>query len=195
MSRRPEPESPEHSLPPVPEWTYWLEPGRILAGCLPSSREPEELLEKLGALLDAGVRTFVNLMEAEERDRTGTPFVAYADRVDPLAEARGIEVRCLRFPIRDLDIPTRERMVEILAALDAAVERGVVYLHCWGGVGRTGTVAACRLIERARLTPEEALARLAELRRADRRRGHRPSPETPAQRRFVHAWPRGRERR
>lgn len=173
----------------IPEWTYWLEPGRILAGCLPSSQEPGELREKIQALLAAGVRTFVNLMEAEELDRAGTPFVAYADLVERLATEQGIEVRCLRFPIRDLDIPTRERMEEILVALEAARERGVVYLHCWGGVGRTGTVAGCWLIRQHGLTSQAALDRLAELHRLDRHRGHRPSPETPAQRHFVHAWP------
>ncbi len=170
----------------TPVWTYWLSPGRILAGALPSSPDPETRRRKLEELLDAGARVFVNLMEADESDHRGRPFEPYEDELRELATRRGVPVRCRRFPVRDMSVPEPARMREILDFLTVEQEE-VVYVHCWGGVGRTGTVAGCWLRERG-LGPDAALARLAELRRADRERGHRDAPETQAQRAFVREW-------
>src|SRR5690606_41460522 len=67
-----------------------------------------------------------------------------------------------------------------LRLIAEAEERGRVYVHCWGGVGRTGTVVGCLLLDRGLATGDDVLYRLAEL-RAGTRKGRRPSPETPAQ--------------
>ncbi|MEO8827751.1 MAG: protein-tyrosine phosphatase family protein, partial [Lapillicoccus sp.] len=40
---------------------------------------------------------------------------------------------------------------------------GVVYVHCWGGRGRTGTVVGCLLVDDG-LSFDEVIDRLAELR-------------------------------
>ena len=56
-------------------------------------------------------------------------------------------------------------MVSILATIRDEIAAGrPVYVHCWGGTGRTGTVAGCWLVEQG-LTGDEALRRIAELRR------------------------------
>jgi protein-tyrosine phosphatase len=93
----------------------------------------------------------------------------------------------VRLPIADFGVPSGDGMTTILDTIDDALARGRnVYLHCYGGVGRTGMVVGCLLVRRG-ATPEAALAAIA-----DRRRGihggHRTSPETDAQRRFVEGW-------
>ena len=80
-------------------------------------------------------------------------------------------------------------MAEILAELDAALARGRrVYVHCRAGIGRTGTVIACHLIEQG-LTPDAALIRLNELWQGNDRAATWPDvPETDEQRDYVRAW-------
>jgi hypothetical protein len=56
-----------------------------------------------------------------------------------------------------------------------------VYIHCWGGVGRTGTVVAC-LLAKEGLGYEETMIRLRQA-QAGSRKSHRPSPEAETQRR------------
>lgn len=89
-----------------------------------------------------------------------------------------------RFPIRDVAVPSTPLMLAILDAISAAVADGKgVYVHCWGGVGRTGTVIGCWYVRQG-FSGDEALARIQE-----RRAGiERESPETDAQRAFVHTW-------
>ena len=89
--------------------------------------------------------------------------------------------------MRDLDCPTPETMRAILDAVDEALAVGrKVYLHCWGGVGRTGTVVGCHLVRHG-TRPEEALALIADWRR-DTPDGYRVSPETSAQREMIEQW-------
>ena len=65
---------------------------------------------------------------------------------------------------------------------------GVTYVHCWGGVGRTGTVAGCLLIE-AGFTAEEAIAILAKKWVVMAKCSRQPTtPETREQFEFIRAW-------
>lgn len=54
-------------------------------------------------------------------------------------------------------------MREILGLIDEAMAADrPVYVHCWGGVGRTGTVIGCHIAQRG-LDGDAALQRLREL--------------------------------
>jgi hypothetical protein len=73
--------------------------------------------------------------------------------------------------------PTVGYVMRILDDIDEARARGgTAYVHCWGGVGRTGTVIGCWLMRHA-LDGGDPIARIAVLRAAVA--GERPSPETP----------------
>lgn len=63
------------TTPPTPfPRSYWVVPGKLLAGYYPGAKDPNEAKEKITALLNAGIRHFINLMEAD-RD-LGTPIFA-----------------------------------------------------------------------------------------------------------------------
>lgn len=164
---------------------YWLARGRILAGEYPRTAEPASSRAKLAALLDANVRRFVDLTEPFEG------LEPYAPLLTELAEARGVRVTHARHAIRDLGVPSVGRMREIVDAI-LAPHDGVTYVHCWGGIGRTGTVAGCLLVE-AGFSPEAAIALIAHKWRAVDKHSRRPrSPETEAQFEFIRRWRRRR---
>lgn len=172
------------AVAPTP-WSYWAVPRLLLAGPYPGDRAPDKHQARVRALLDAGIRTFVNLMEEHETNYLGEPFAPY----DVLARRFCHEASCSRHAIRDQAVPTREVMMAILDAIDVSLAGGrSVYVHCWGGVGRTGTVIGCWLLRHGLADPANVLEVLAALRRQDRERGARPSPETGEQRRFVRQW-------
>ena len=171
---------------------YWLPGVDVAAGEYPGALHPDHALQKIRALLAAGVRRFIDLTEEGE-------LLPYLPTLEREAAARGVRVTHRRLPIRDMDVPTAARMTEILDALDEAVAAGEpTYVHCWGGVGRTGTVVACWLVRRG-LAGDDALAEVGRLfattSPGKRRRHPEGSPQTRAQRDFVRAWsPRRRTR-
>jgi protein-tyrosine phosphatase len=151
---------------PTPE-SFWVTP-RILAGKYPGARVERDAASKVAALLDAGVRTFVDLTEDDE-------LLPYAHLLPPDAQHH-------RIAVRDVTCPTVEQVRQALNAIAGA--RGVVYVHCLGGCGRTGVVLGCCLVESG-LSPGDALARVHDLTRALWRK---PCPETPEQIGMVRDW-------
>ena len=83
-------------------------------------------------------------------------------------------------------------MTAILDAIDDSLTAGKpTYVHCWGGVGRTGTVIGCWLLRHGLAEPSNVLEVLMRLRKQDQERRQRMSPETAEQQRFVKSWPEG----
>ena len=100
----------------------------------------------------------------------------------------GLDLRYTRFGVRDMGVPADGVMADVLEKIDLELsEHRPVYVHCLGGVGRTGTVAGCWLIEQG-LAAEQALDGIARLRRGLPGCSAR-SPETDAQCAVVRAWP------
>jgi ADP-ribosylglycohydrolase len=165
---------------PLPN-SFWLEPGRILAGEHPSAAGPEALPDRMRRLLDAGIECFIDLTEPGE--------LASYENFLALPSARR-DAHYLRKPIRDHGVPdSAERMQEILDALDAALADGRrIYLHCRAGIGRTNVVAGCWIANRG-AGGEAALERLNRLWRGSARAlSWLTVPETEAQAQFVRGW-------
>jgi hypothetical protein len=168
--------------------SYWAAPGRLLAGVYPGDSELAEGQRKLTGLIRCGVGLVVNLMQPNEVNRNGKPFVDYCPTLAALAKQEGRVIRVERLPILDCDVPTVAHMQKILDAIDEANAGGqIVYVHCWGGKGRTGTVIGCYLARHALAVGEAALQRLNDLTRAA------PYdfgyvPQTDAQCDFVRNW-------
>jgi protein-tyrosine phosphatase len=138
---------------------------------------------RIDALLDAGVRRFIDL--TAEHEGPG-PYVA---TLFERAAARDIRVDHRRFAIPDFGVPSPELMRAALDAVYAALGAGATpYVHCWGGVGRTGTVVGCLLREQG----FDAAAALAVIDRKwqamEKRSWHPHSPETPEQVAFIERW-------
>ena len=111
----------------------------------------------------------------------------YAAEVVALGAARGMTVTHQRRPIPDLGAPAPAQMVATLDAIDAALARGeTVYVHCYGGIGRTGTVVGCWLVRHG-LSGEAAMRQIAAW-RTGTPDGSRVSPETTAQRQMIMQW-------
>src|SRR5689334_3037791 len=106
---------------PIPD-SYWLPDGMLLAGEYPSSSHPEHARAKLSKLLDAGIRTFIDLTEI------GEGLKPYEGILKELAAERGLDVKHVRHPIRDVSVPREcELMVEILETIrqEIAASRAV----------------------------------------------------------------------
>jgi hypothetical protein len=149
----------------------------FLAGPYPGSIDPAETFRQMRAFARHGVTRFLDLTHP-------------ADALEPYD--RWLEPGAARIsqPIVDLGTTTIPHMARILDDLDAAVASGTsVYLHCWGGLGRTGTVVGCWLMRHG-LDGGDPIRRIAELRRGlpDARFA---SPQTAAQRAMVTGWRRG----
>ena len=164
--------------------TYWLHE-HLLAGEYPGARDEGEARARLRAYLDAGVNFFVDLTRPGEM----RPYDALLGQE---AAGRGIQAEYRRLAIGDMGVPGHQTMVTILDTIDQAVSTGrTVYVHCWGGVGRTGTVVGCYLVRHG-LTGADALAEIALLwPTMGKSEWHPRSPETADQTRFVRDWREG----
>eukprot|EP00591_Stephanopyxis_turris_P000351 CAMPEP_0195523922 /NCGR_PEP_ID=MMETSP0794_2-20130614/23439_1 /TAXON_ID=515487 /ORGANISM="Stephanopyxis turris, Strain CCMP 815" /LENGTH=139 /DNA_ID=CAMNT_0040654027 /DNA_START=48 /DNA_END=464 /DNA_ORIENTATION=+ len=117
--------------------TYWVKQN-LMAGEYPGHSEgQDETRQKLRRYLDCGVTFFLDLTEEHETQ-------GYDRILQEEALARGMkdsEVEYRRVPIPDFGIPNeKKRMTSILDAIDDAANRNhIVYVHCRGGIGRTGT--------------------------------------------------------
>jgi len=152
---------------------WWVQSGQLLAGEYPGHPSPSRARQKVDLLVDAGVRTFVDLTTPADRLDPYEPVVA------EVAEARRLDVRHVSFPIPDLGVVGDDRYDEVCRAIEDGRRRGVVYVHCWGGVGRTATVIGCVLAGEG-LSYDDIVDRLATPRRGSRK-AHRIAPEMPVQ--------------
>lgn len=156
---------------------YWVDPGKILAGEYPGDPDRDRALSKISTLADSGMRTFVDLTAPADG------LLPYQATLEQVADQRGIELVHLSYPIPDMGVLPVDDYDEILAAVERASSSGGVYIHCWGGVGRTATVVGCIFVAHG-LSGEGAMRTIKE-RRADSRKAHMRAPQTHQQRDVI----------
>ena len=139
-----------------------------------SARYPDVVFDRdlssdLRALHAADARRLILLVDDAELDRWGDP------RIVERSLAEGIDVT--HVPITDGHAPSVAEMDRILEVLTERRRAGNVAVACLGGVGRTGTVAACALVH-AGMAADAAIALVRRVR-------HPQAVETPQQETFV----------
>lgn len=162
--------------------SYWVIPGRLLAGEYPGLAAEEPTRKRIDAFIESGFQTFLDLTRPDE-------LAPYARILVEQASAYGVEVSHQRFPIGDFGLPTPQQMNVILDTLDESLQAGQkIYLHCWGGIGRTGTTVGCYLVRQG-MSGVAALTQLATWwKDVPKSRYHLHSPETVEQMNFVRNW-------
>jgi ADP-ribosyl-[dinitrogen reductase] hydrolase len=169
--------APTAALPPLPlRNSYWVVPGLVLAGEHPGGSTRDKTRDRLKKLLAAGIECFVDLTKPTELLRYDTFLPFY--------------VEYSRNAIKDHGVPaSREQMAEILDCIRKAMTAGrPVYVHCRAGIGRTGTVVGCLLVERG-LSGDGALDELNRLWQQCRRsKSWAFVPETDAQASYIREW-------
>jgi protein-tyrosine phosphatase len=162
--------------------SYWVLPDRFRAGEYPGSINDSEARRKLRWLLDQGINLFLDLTEAGEYGLRPYEKLLYVE-----ASKLHAIVLYKRLPLHDFNRPTPKVMVEILDTIDLAIAEGKnIYLHCYGGKGRTGTVVGCYLARHG-IAGENALTMIQELRK-EMPGKYEKSPETDNQRKMVMEW-------
>jgi len=168
---------------PIPD-CYWGLEDQVLAGEYPSARTETAARARLRAFLEAGIGLFLDLTEPSELE----PYEPLL-REEAAAAGRAVEYR--RMPVPDMGVPEPGQMERLLARIEDALAAGEkVYVHCWGGVGRTGTAVGCFLVRRG-MDGEAALGELAELWyqvSPEKRMFHPRTPETSVQCAYVRSW-------
>lgn len=159
---------------PIPE-SYWIVPGKLLAGEYPGDKREKKARERVQVFLEAGVGLFVDLTHPLDHLEPYDGFVEPAMHV--------------RIPIVDESVPEATELTRsALNAIDTALDSGkVVYVHCWGGIGRTGVIVGCWLSEHG-FPGTAALHQLGALWQECSKWPGRSSPENDLQRQYIAAW-------
>ena len=104
--------------------------GAVFAGEYPGDKYGEKATEKLKHMHHFGIRHFIDLTEEGE--------------LAPYSHLLPSDTTYTRFPIRDCGAPKSIESVQrlLLRIEELKKMEGYVYVHCWGGVGRIGTIVA-----------------------------------------------------
>lgn len=136
----------------------------------------------------------VDAVALVRQSHTGPPSVRLQQQVD--------QMQFVYFPIIDQNVAPDAELANLIQDLLDRVARGeVLYIHCWGGHGRAGTVAAILLGILENMTPRDALNRIQKLhdtRLETSEYGFKvESPQRPSQRaqvkRLTLAWQQKKE--
>ena len=164
--------------------SYWVVENRFAAGAYPGKKgykDNRDNPEALSLLIDSGIDVVVNLTQ----DFPGGTD-EHLSHYDAGAKGKAL---IQRFPIVDVSIPTIDLMAEVLDSIKGHLGMGKnVYVHCWGGSGRTGTVVGCWLLESGLATTSNVLETIQNLRIGDLDGGYKPSPQTREQAEFILNW-------
>jgi len=138
----------------------WIIPDRLLA-----SRKPRDLAQ-LVRMRSMGVIAALNLTEHDW----------------PRGWIKGSRMDYLHIPVEDFGIPTPDQAMLAVGFIRDRIEEGAVMVHCFAGLGRTGTIIGIYLVESG-MEPDRAVATVRDMRPG--------SLEVMEQEEFVLSWKRG----
>lgn len=106
--------------------SWWIDEPLVLGSSNPTTEQLKELHEE-------GFRSIISLLDETEQ----SPHYN-------IEELEGMGFRRYSIPLRDFSAPSLDDFKAFLEAVD----RGKVLVHCYAGIGRTGTMAAAYWINR-----------------------------------------------
>lgn len=114
--------------PPVPTRYSYKVNDQLYASEYPINKYDVDSSKKLAAMIDFGITDFIDLTEPGE--------------LHPYEQFLPDGVRHWSFPIPDNTPPfSMEYMNKILDKVNELLAQGrIICVHCWGGMGRTGSV-------------------------------------------------------
>jgi protein tyrosine/serine phosphatase len=157
------------------KYSFWVVENKLIAGEYPIDIDEAKALKKIKSILKSGIKVFIDLTEKDE--------------LRPYYNLIKNDAEYYRFPIQDLSVPDDDStMVKILDTIDKSLANNKpVYVHCWGGVGRTGVVVGCWL-SRHGLSGSKALNKLKELSKQNPKSNYRDFPDTKHQKNYILNW-------
>jgi hypothetical protein len=161
---------------PLPN-SYWVIPGRLLAGEYPGGTDFTDSRTRLARVRDAGIDSFVDLTEEGE--------------LPPYRHLLPFHIKYLRCAIADHGVPGDGAQVQrLLGDMRTALAAGRgIYVHCRAGIGRTGLVMGCYLAEEGG-DGKAAIKHLNQLwLQSDRARSWPKVPQTAEQADYILRWP------
>lgn len=174
-----------HRPRPFPN-SYWATP--LLVACeYPWTPMWTGRSQKIDLLLRAGVRTFIDLTESGELCPYKPHLATHVSRLGIDDDDEPVEY--YSFPIPDRCLPRSVGYVrQILDVLMDNERRGrIAAVHCRGGIGRTGLVVGCWLVESGVVEDGAAALKFIaeEWKSVEKYRRFPQSPETGGQCEFV----------
>jgi protein tyrosine/serine phosphatase len=170
------------------ETAYWVIEGTLMAGPHPGG-EFEPAPPNIAQLFfNCNIRHFVDLTEKGEFD----PYLPKWGKVDGM-QARDV-FTYKQFPIKDFATPTPTFAKGILNYIDARINegRGAVYVHCYAGLGRTGTIVGIFLARHGIAEGDGVAAKLKELRTStEPSQRYYESPQHRSQFKMIKEWKKG----
>lgn len=155
--------------------TNWLIPGIVLVGAYPAPADydPDGANDYLSEILDAGIDTFVCLNDEYGKNPNHYGYAELEgtlneDGDDILYDAIGLpglssdfnkDRDFIHMPVKDMNTGDSTKIKELCKQLKEKICEGKhIYIHCTGGHGRTGTIAAILLyLLYPNITAEQAL--------------------------------------
>lgn len=147
----------------------------IYAGEYPREYDDKKSVDKIKQFERFGITHFIDLTEEGE--------------LRPYDQMLASPMQHIRFPIQDVSIPaTIESVKDLIGQIYGILnesDRNKVYIHCWGGVGRTGTIVGCLLSHQHNYDFEETMNALTRAFSDCPKSAYRETPETKEQRDFI----------
>ena len=148
---------------------------RVYAGEYPREYDDKKSVDKIEQFKRFGITHFIDLTEEGE--------------LRPYDQMLATQMQHIRFPIQDVSIPASiESVKDLIGQIQGILnecERNKVYIHCWGGVGRTGTIVGCLLSHQHNYDFEETMNALKKAFSDCAKSAYRQTPETREQRDFI----------
>jgi len=148
---------------------------QVYAGEYPRDLDDTKSIARMKQFERFGITHFIDLTEEGE--------------LRPYNHLLAKDMHHLRFPIPDVSTPQSTDLVHdwlktVKDILDADPKHKV-YIHCWGGVGRTGVIVACLLAEMYGLNYQQTMDKLKQLFQDCSKSAYRNMPETREQCAFI----------